>query len=486
VTRTKATSIAALSALAVAFVGYVALPLDGAVRQWWYNSAAVIALAVGLLGMRMHRPVHWRGWGLILAGFAGWVVGDLVWSVESAFYRSHYPAPSDCVYLASYVFLASGVLVTVRTRRSTSDRAAVLDAGILSTAAAVPVAVFVIAPLAGDQGLTLAARVISGAYPVCDIFLVAALSRMLTSPGARNASYRLLAAATVAVAVADAAWNLLVVLSGDASADNRWLNAVWLAGYLLAAAAAVVPSMTVVAEPAPEAESAPFGRRRVAALGTGLLLPTGVLVVDGALGGSVNWPVIGVGAALMSGLVFARFLDLLSVVQQQSLQLAALARSDPLTGAPNRRSWDFELSRACRDAVEQSGALALAILDLDHFKAYNDAHGHQAGDRLLREAVASWTDALPREAMLARYGGEEFAVLLPGHTLASAVAAVERLQAATPFGQSFSAGVAAVSAGRTPHALVAAADEALYRAKRAGRNRVLPEADRDPAQVAVS
>ena len=138
------------------------------------------------------------------------------------------------------------------------------------------------------------------------------------------------------------------------------------------------------------------------------------------------------GIIALAALVLARMGTLLDQVQVQAVQLAALARVDALTGAPNRRTWDHELSRACAQALDRGEPLALAILDLDHFKYFNDAHGHQEGDRLLREAVAAWTAVLHDGQMLARYGGEEFAVLLPDLDLASGRRGHRRDAAADP------------------------------------------------------
>ena len=114
--------------------------------------------------------------------------------------------------------------------------------------------------------------------------------------------------------------------------------------------------------------------------------------------------------------------------------------------------------------------LTVALLDLDHFKDYNDKHGHQAGDLLLREATAMWSSLLGEGAMLARYGGEEFAVLFPGQRLASAHASVLELLAHTPRGATVSAGVAQWDPDTDPSAVVGFADQALYAAKRGGRN----------------
>jgi diguanylate cyclase (GGDEF)-like protein len=110
-------------------------------------------------------------------------------------------------------------------------------------------------------------------------------------------------------------------------------------------------------------------------------------------------------------------------------------------------------------------------LDLDHFKRYNDSNGHQGGDRLLKSAAAAWTAQLRQVDVLARYGGEEFIALLPGCGATAAADVLQRLRAATPDGQTFSAGIATWDGQETAEQLIARADAALYQAKEAGRDR---------------
>jgi diguanylate cyclase (GGDEF)-like protein len=113
------------------------------------------------------------------------------------------------------------------------------------------------------------------------------------------------------------------------------------------------------------------------------------------------------------------------------------------------------------------------MLDLDRFKLYNDRHGHQAGDRFLADAAIAWRVALRPYDILARYGGEEFSVILPGCEIGDGVALVERLRAQTPEGESCSAGIAEWDGEEPAEVLVGRADAALYRAKRAGRDRTV-------------
>jgi len=458
------------------------------VRDEWYNTVAVGALALACAGLAFHRPERRASWSLILAGFSGWVIGDLVFSVEDAFLHADvYPRPSDVAYLGSYFLIGAGILSMVTRRRAGRDLTALLDATIIASGVGVLAGVFVIAPLASDSSLSAFGKVVSSAYPVADALLLALLVRLWATPGARTSSFRLLTGAVVATLVADTVWNISIVVTGDIAAW-RWNDAIFLASFVLVGASAWAPSMRTLTEPGPDGDEVPHAGKRLALLACGLMLPAVALLVDGATDGRLVWPVIGVGSVVMSVLVLVRMAGLLRVVQVQAVRLSALARSDALTGAPNRRTWDHELSRACHHSREHRTPLCVSLLDLDHFKCYNDEHGHQAGDVLLREAVAAWTDLLEAGAFLARYGGEEFAVLFPDHTVDQAREQVERLRMATPHGQTFSAGIALWDPATEPGNAVARADEALYDAKRSGRDRILVEADRDtdaPPQVVL-
>ena len=151
-------------------------------------------------------------------------------------------------------------------------------------------------------------------------------------------------------------------------------------------------------------------------------------------------------------------------------RLEGLARTDPLTGVPNRRVWEEELPRELERARRMRTELCVAMIDLDNFKAYNDRHGHQAGDLVLKEAASAWRAEVRSTDLLARYGGEEFTLLLPACALEDAVAIVERLRAATPL-VTCSVGLAAWDFQEASADLLARADQALYLAKSEGRNR---------------
>jgi diguanylate cyclase (GGDEF)-like protein len=172
---------------------------------------------------------------------------------------------------------------------------------------------------------------------------------------------------------------------------------------------------------------------------------------------------------------------------EANLRLERLSSQDGLTSVANRRRFDEVLDLEWRRATRSGAPLSLVMLDIDFFKDFNDANGHLAGDERLRQVAQALASTLGRAGdLVARYGGEEFVVLLPGMAAEDAWALAERLrQSVEALGLShnastvsrvvtLSAGVAtAIAEERTlPAALVAAADAALYRAKREGRNRV--------------
>jgi diguanylate cyclase (GGDEF)-like protein len=154
--------------------------------------------------------------------------------------------------------------------------------------------------------------------------------------------------------------------------------------------------------------------------------------------------------------------------------LESEALTDVLTSLPNRRAWEDELPRQMARASREGTPLCIAVIDLDHFKAYNDSHGHVAGDRLLQETATRWRRRLRLGDFLARYGGEEFVLALPDCDLAAAEHLWERLRLATAGeGQTCSAGLACWDGLENGESLLQRADSALYAAKKAGRDRAM-------------
>lgn len=158
------------------------------------------------------------------------------------------------------------------------------------------------------------------------------------------------------------------------------------------------------------------------------------------------------------------------------------AHIDPLTGLPNRRALMVRLQQEWARIERHRGTLAFIMADVDHFKRVNDTYGHSIGDRLLQEIAKTIAGQCRTTDLPARYGGEEFAILVPDEPASSAARLAERCRReiekirlplkTETFTATASFGVADARGTRSPEALVDRADEALYRAKSAGRNKV--------------
>ncbi len=180
--------------------------------------------------------------------------------------------------------------------------------------------------------------------------------------------------------------------------------------------------------------------------------------------------------------------DEISQLKQELETTRRDALTDGLTGVANRKCFDDTLKRAAAEAVETSTPMSLILADLDHFKSFNDTHGHQVGDQVLKVVGRTLIQCVQGQDTAARYGGEEFVVILPNTTVGSAAKVAENIRKTIssrklrnrgsdrelgPITASF--GVSSYVPGEPLKELIERADRALYEAKRFGRNRVMSE-----------
>jgi diguanylate cyclase (GGDEF)-like protein len=210
----------------------------------------------------------------------------------------------------------------------------------------------------------------------------------------------------------------------------------------------------------------------------GELLTAGVslLVV-----GQVRWTALVIGFAAGSATSAAGaaiLVRLLKRIGDLQGQLEHSARTDDLTGLPNRRVLFETLAREIVRARRRDGKLSVVFADLDRFKLVNDRHGHQVGDVVLSEAAAAIKAGLRAYDVVVRYGGDEFVMVLPdtgaweGHAVAERIReSIAAKELAGSIAVTISLGVAELGKDLDADRLLKAADEALYRAKRGGRNR---------------
>jgi len=208
---------------------------------------------------------------------------------------------------------------------------------------------------------------------------------------------------------------------------------------------------------------------------TSVELETRVLAKDG----SWHWLRSSSALAGEEGLIYSRSTEITELkrveAEREELldEVESLARSDALTGLPNRRTLEELLPREMARARREESPLCVAILDIDHFKAYNDTHGHLAGDVVLRECAIAWDSELRGEDAIVRFGGEEFLLVLPNCGPEQSADVVERLRSVTPGALTCSAGLAVWDLFEDLDDLLRRADAALYEAKDAGRDRLV-------------
>jgi diguanylate cyclase len=455
--------------LALALIFFVRM--DDPEGSWLFLLGGGYGVLMCCVGASRMPPARRRIWWAIAAGQLLFVAGDSLWALyEDVWHVDPYPSTADVAYLLGYPALALGLMWLVRGRRRGRDRAAFLDAAILTTGFTVLGTAFFVLPAAETGGEGTLQQLVAAAYPAADLLVLAVVIRMFTSGMARNVSLLALVGGLVTLLLTDLYY---VTTAIEGAEYPAWLDLGYLLSYLLVGLAALHPAAHSLSEPAPYRPER-ITALRVMLLGAALMLApmTDFVahVVDGPLERD-SWVMV-IGGCLGVMFVVWRVWDLVRSLQRKAVQLAALARKDGLTGIANRRTWDHELSRACAIARDQGTPLSIAVLDMDHFKQFNDTLGHTMGDLVLKETATAWASILHGRGFIARFGGEEFAVLLPNLTADDAVGMLEQLRATVTHGQTCSIGLAMWDGVESPAHLFARADQAVYHAKHEGRDRI--------------
>jgi diguanylate cyclase (GGDEF)-like protein len=465
---------AAITVVVVA--GYLLVPGAGVLDGWLETGYKTLvgcgaggALIAGTIRRRPRAMVAWLLFGFgITSNALGALVSDIY---TKEFGGENYPNVADGFWLMLYPGLFLGVGVLIRARGTARDWASMVDAMTVATGLGLLSWVFLMVPVRADATLTTFGQVIVLAYPVGDIMVLAMLLHLVLSGGVRNSSFWLVCASMGFFLAGDAAWATLSQLGiVPTETPTRLLDMLFLFAYALFAFAAWQPSVRALGRPGVIKPPRLTPIQLIMLTAATMIAPT-ILAIQVARHHVTNGVAIVIGSVALFLLVVARMAQLVRQVERQALQLRALARSDALTGLPNRRAWFDELPGAMARAARDATPITVAMLDLDHFKRFNDELGHQAGDRLLKGAASAWAAELRIVDVLARYGGEEFILLLPSAGADLAADVVARLRATTPAGQTFSAGLAVWDGTESGDELIGRADRALYAAKANGRGR---------------
>ncbi len=445
---------------------YVGMPYGLLASSLYVLVTAGAALAVGIAVWRRPRPFTATAWALIATALALAAIGHGTWYWLDLHGLQPFPSAADIFYLSVYPLF--GMALWLLGSRTARDDGALVDALIVGISAAVLGWALLIAPYAYDPDLTWLQLLVSTGYPIADLILLPLILRLVFLHRTRITAHGFLLVGMLAYLVAD-----LLYAHGNSTGwytAGGLTDAFWLIAYSLIVAAAWHPSARE--EPRTHTSHAELSGRRLLVLGAAsVLVPMVILFTAGSEMEIIR--VAAIASILLFLLVMYRMAGLLRETHRQARRLERLSRTDPLTGAGNRRHLEEQLTREIARAERTGDPLNLAFLDIDYFKRFNDTHGHAAGDALLQEMVNAWRPALRPTDLLARFGGEEFVVLFPHIDTQQAHHVLERLRAAVPGGQTCSAGITGFRPGDTPDTLLARADQALYAAKNAGRNRIM-------------
>ena len=506
--------VAAPAGLAVAAMALARL--TSAAALWLdvaWTAAAVGAVIGTLMARRAATGSERSRWTLWAAASACWLFGQLAWNVFGIIGS---PASPNLADLGWWGFALLVILSMVRMQSRSRTLRIVAAAEVLPViAAAAALTYAMLWQVAGASMLPAAPRLSALAYPT--LYVSAAVLGLQAMIGGavtsvRSTSSRLVLAGIVTQAFAFILWSQQLL-------DQTYVpgRTVIDPAFVLGLIAIGTGGALAAVRPEPDTSTAEPGLR-------GGILPAGLFVVllGSLMRARLQHAPDGVAFTLQAGLLFSgaalvlrstllesrlrrmlgRERSALASLADREAELARLnerlmedSRRDPLTGMRNRRALADELPDLEAAHLEHGASFAVALCDVDHFKAYNDELGHLAGDQALRAVAATIRGALRAQDLAYRFGGEELLLVLPGAGAAEAAAASRRVRAAVeaaamphPAGiggvVTVSIGVASGPVGYGE--LLARADAALYDAKRGGRNQVVVAAgEAEPAGAAM-
>ena len=453
---------------------------------------------------------------LLATGVFAAAAGALIWTgYEQVLHRPPFPSWADAAYLATYPFLLLGVLLLPARPLPLAARTRVVLDGLMIIAAVATFSwYFILGPTLLQDGESILARVVGTAYPFFDLLLIACLILMMARSRDRTlrpVAYLLTLGLSLYV-LTDCLFDLQSLHGGYATGEVLDAGRP-LAGMLVVLAAYILQrNVSPSAPPAGRAGAALFEPAVAGSLVSWrALVPYVFVPAVGALlcyvgikGGHANLvPGVYIGATVLVTLVSLRQVVAIKeaithnhelretqselrarndALAAANARLRSLSTTDPLTDLPNHGALvsaiDVELERARR----YGRPFALVFMDIDHFKALNDAYGHSCGDSALREFGAVVRGTLRAVDSVGRWGGEEFVAILAEATPEEAQAVAERIRAAVA-AHEFKGGAGAhltCSLGTSAYpndaddrdGLIEAADRAMYAAKRLGRNQV--------------
>ena len=401
--------------------------LQDAAGRWVYD-AVVLGAAAIVLWRAVRIEAERRAWLWLGAGMLLWALGQTYYSVV-LYYASPapFPSPSDLGFLAFYPASFVALVLLLRARVAHLEPLAWVDGLIGALAVAGVAAALIFPPVLEALGGSPFGVAVSLAYPCMDVVLLGLLSSAFAASKWRiGGTWALIAAALLLFGACDVVYLSVV---GQSTFALNLASVGWPLAFLLLALASWLPATDSAA-----AVARPDGRR--------IVVPIAMAAVGVSLLAVGSFTPIGTAAVALGVACLAAVLVRLVFTFDQNRQMLAASReeavTDSLTGLANRRALMADLDRALSATPPE--ATALAIYDLDGFKAYNDSFGHPAGDDLLRRLGRQLAEAVEPYGRGYRLGGDEFCVLASTRALSAESICLTAEAALSDRGQGFSIG----------------------------------------------
>ena len=346
--------------------------LPAGVQNFGYDAFGLACVGAIVVGLRCNRPAWSVVWWLFAGGVLLFVAGDALLSAYQSIYGDQpFPSPADALYLAGYVLLAVGLGVLIRARGEGTDRAAMIDALIIAIGVGVLAWTFWMHRYTSDPSLSLSAQLISLAYPMMDVVLLASVARLAMGPGQRVGAFYLLGLSLSVLLAADVVYGL-TSLAGTYEVGSP-VDGAYTLSYVLWGAAALHPSMRLMSEPAPVRRET-LTRGRTLGLAAAALIGPVAMGIESLRGHPIDVAVIVVASALTFLLVLARMWELVrrlaDTAQRQASERARLEHAIRRIGETFAANLDRDglleiVVRTAVDAVNADYGRAAARVGLD-------------------------------------------------------------------------------------------------------------------------
>jgi diguanylate cyclase (GGDEF)-like protein/PAS domain S-box-containing protein len=382
--------------------------------------APVLAIAAGV---RLYRPQARLAWSLVALGFLLFWFGDLYTYSYPLLLNREVPFPSlgDAAYLAVYPALIAGLVILQRRRTRRGDRGSAIDASILTVGLALPSWVWLIAPYVHDHSLTTVGRLVSVAYPMADVLLLAVAVRLALDGGQRRLSFHLMIASIVCLLATDFLYGLMLM---QGTYDHQlWLDVGWIGFYLLWGAAALHPTMAEIDEPAVQSGGVLTRFRLGLLAGASLISPT-IGIVDDLSHGDYDFAVVRAASITLFCLVLVRMAGLIRQ-QERSLERERMlsAAGADLVAATSRdeiRQVALSAARAMAGSELVTGLHPLPAAGGEGQTALRDAADRGEVVRLRREQLAALDVPVDHDRVLvldlSRRRAERLLLVVAGRT----------------------------------------------------------------------